>query len=170
MRPRVSQRDLVVQESLPSQQKMMQFHAVVRFVDLQVRTACNHYPADACGVEAVRTTTCDRSSSLHAGMSRATVICAPHVCILQSRRVPCPLLQVKQVYSHAHIWAYGSLASNLQLPDSDVDLCLAFDGVQACCPFCRCVCAFLGICRQCTTCCSRAHGSIGTIRATHLRL
>ena len=42
------------------------------------------------------------------------------------------VLQVQGIYAGAHIQAYGSLDSNLQLPDSDIDLCIAFDGVQVC--------------------------------------
>lgn len=47
------------------------------------------------------------------------------VCAFSSTDV-----QVREIYPAAHIHAYGSLASNLQLPDSDVDLCIVFEGVQ----------------------------------------
>jgi Nucleotidyltransferase domain len=37
-------------------------------------------------------------------------------------------------YGNVQLQAYGSLASNLQLPSSDVDLCITFQGVEdACC-------------------------------------
>jgi hypothetical protein len=38
--------------------------------------------------------------------------------------------QLNAIYEGASIQAYGSLSSNLQLPNSDVDLCIVFDDVQ----------------------------------------
>ena len=38
--------------------------------------------------------------------------------------------QVQGIYPAAGIVAYGSLGSNLQLPDSDVDVCVTFEGVE----------------------------------------
>jgi predicted nucleotidyltransferase len=45
--------------------------------------------------------------------------------------------QINAIYEGASIQAYGSLSSNLQLPNSDVDLCIVFDQVQVCFPVSR---------------------------------
>lgn len=41
-------------------------------------------------------------------------------------------MQVQALYENAHIEAYGSVASNLPMQDSDVDLCVVFDDVEVC--------------------------------------
>lgn len=38
--------------------------------------------------------------------------------------------QLRAIYPRAQIVAYGSLGTNLQLPSSDVDLCITFPGVE----------------------------------------
>lgn len=53
---------------------------------------------------------------------------------LYTSTVANPGLQVQMLYPRARIEAYGSVASNLPMQDSDVDLCIVFDGVEVCQP------------------------------------
>jgi hypothetical protein len=39
-------------------------------------------------------------------------------------------MQVQSMYPHVLIEAYGSVASNLPMHDSDVDLCIVFEDVE----------------------------------------
>lgn len=40
------------------------------------------------------------------------------------------MMQVQLLYPQVRVEAYGSVASNLPMQDSDVDLCIVFDDVE----------------------------------------